>query len=164
MKRPLETSVKTVGKDSSYKNGGLYILSIDRKTMIYRLKAYEIEKTLTQLSVAMCSCVSLTCLWVQAYIMFIVAEPGFIIQYDTVQAPCNMWPSLAGKRLVWIKSLLTRIQYFQGSARFSHIISHISLPVTECFIHTWSFWLSAANCTHEKHQNLLKVFMMMMPL
>ena len=42
-----------------------------------------------QLFIAMCSRISLTCLWVRAYIVFIVAEPGFIIQYDTVQASCN---------------------------------------------------------------------------
>ena len=70
---------------------GAYIVSIDRKTTVYRLEASEItffEKQY-KLSIVTCSRISLTCLSVRAYIGFIVAEPGFIIQYDTVQAPCN---------------------------------------------------------------------------
>ena len=45
---------------------------------------------------------------------FIVAQAGFIIQYDTVQPPPwynNL--SLAGKRPVWIKSPLTQTKYLR---------------------------------------------------
>ena len=43
----------------------------------------------TKLSIAVCSCISLTYLPVISSIIFIVGELGFIIQYDTAQAPCK---------------------------------------------------------------------------
>ena len=46
-------------------------------------------KTCIKLTIVTCSHISLTCLWVQAYSVFIVTEAGFIIQYDIVQTSCN---------------------------------------------------------------------------
>ena len=69
-----------------------YIVSIDRKTTVYRLEAgenvffrnayHDVQSNVfpyfADLPV------------IQAYIIFIVAEPGFIIHYDTMQASCNV--------------------------------------------------------------------------
>ena len=95
-------------------------MSIDRKTSIYGLKACELRllKNTYQLSIAMCSHILLTCLWVRVYIVVIVAELGFILQYDTVQAPGDTlvhYLSLAGK-LDKITSNSNSI--FAGSAGF----------------------------------------------
>ena len=47
-------------------------------------------KNAYQLSIATCSRISLTCLLVQAYIVVVVAETGFIIQHDTVQSDVDV--------------------------------------------------------------------------
>ena len=76
---------KTVGKDIK---AGAYIVSMDRKTTVYGVKSHFL-KNAYKLSIATRSRISLACLWVQAYIVVIKAELGFIIQYDTVQASCD---------------------------------------------------------------------------
>ena len=90
VKRQLESCQRQLGKTVVVKVRA-YIVSIDRKTTVYRLEAGEIVffgnayhdvhsnvfPYFADLPV------------IQAYIVFIVAEPGFIIQYDTMQASCN---------------------------------------------------------------------------
>ena len=62
-KRQLESRLRQLGKTALVKTGA-YIVSIDRKTTMYRLKACEIAflKMPTKLFIAMCSHISLTCL------------------------------------------------------------------------------------------------------
>ena len=87
-----------------------------------------------QLSMATRSHISLTCLWVWAYIVIIVAEQGFILHYDTFQVPCDTCNNLsfAGKRPVWIKSPRTQIQNLRKCQVFSqqvtYHVQHINLP------------------------------------
>ena len=81
---------KTVGKDS----GGESRACIDRKTTIYRLEACEIAFfENTALAVHSSTLLYFADLPVSSslYSIFIVhaAQLGFIIQYDTVQAPCS---------------------------------------------------------------------------
>lgn len=115
---------------------GAYIVSVNRKTTVYRLKVCEIVFFFLFLRNAYQAVhsntfhISLTCLWVQAYSIFIVAEPCFIIEYDTVQAPCNrlvQWSELSWKQHVWIKSPLNQTQYLSKVPTFcsaSHIYSY----------------------------------------
>ena len=62
-KRQPESRLRQLGKTVLVKTGA-YIVSIDRKTTLYRLKACEIAflKMPTKLFIAMCSHISLTCL------------------------------------------------------------------------------------------------------
>ena len=89
-KRQLESRQRQLEKRAVVKVKA-YILSIDKKETVYKLEACEIAFFANRaLAVhSTCSRILLTCLWVQAYSVFIVAQLGFIIQYDTVQAPCN---------------------------------------------------------------------------
>ena len=80
------------------------------------------------MSIATRSCILLTCLWVRAYNIFIIAEPSFIIRYYTVQASYNTL--VAGKGPVQIKLPITRIQYLREVTGFRSV-GHI------CIIHFW---------------------------
>ena len=114
VKRQLESCQRQLGRTAVVK-AVAYIVSIDRKTTVYRLEACEIGffgnayhdvhsnvlPYFTDLPVN------------QAYIIFTVAEPGFMIQ---CKPPVTHWCnnlSLAGKRPVWIKSPITRIYYLR---------------------------------------------------
>ena len=115
VKKQLESQQRQLGKIAVVK-AETYI--VYRKTTVYGLEAGKtafFENTY-KLSIAMRSRISWACLWVWAYIVIIVAEPGFIIQDDRVQAPCDTLCnnlSLAGKRPVWIKLSLSQIQYLR---------------------------------------------------
>ena len=91
-KKAAWTSAKTLGKDCSCESGSLHGVYRQKDNHIYtdcKLVKSHFLKMRTKLSIAMCCHISLTCLWVSAYIIFIIGEPGFIIQYDIMQAPCN---------------------------------------------------------------------------
>ena len=112
--------VKKVGKDSWERQRlwmrGLTLCLWTERQPYYRLEAGKITffAKCVQAVHSNAFPISLACLWIRAYIVFIVAEPGFIIQHDTVQAPCDTLSnnlSLAGKRPIQIKLSLTQIQY-----------------------------------------------------
>ena len=90
VKKQLGSRQRQLGKPAVVKVGA-YIVSMDRKTTVYGLEAGKIaffEKHVQAVhSNAFPYFTDLP--WVQAYIIIIVAEPGFRIQYDTVQAPCD---------------------------------------------------------------------------
>ena len=86
VKRQLESRQRHLGKTEVVKVGGLYC--------VYRHKDNCIQvgshiAFFVKLSIAMCSHISLTCLWVQAYSIYIVAQLGFIIQYDKRKHPVS---------------------------------------------------------------------------
>ena len=59
---------------------GAYIVSMDRETTVCRLEAGKIAflKNAYKLAIATCSRISRACLSLQAYIVVIAAEPGYI--------------------------------------------------------------------------------------
>ena len=72
---------KTVGKDSGWETGA-YIVSRQKDNHIQTGSWWNcIFLTCTMMSIATRSCISLTCLWVRFYIVFIVAELLTQIQY-----------------------------------------------------------------------------------
>ena len=87
VKKQLESQQRQLGI-TVVMNTGAYIVSMNRKTTVYRLEAGKItfsEKCVQ--AVHSNAFPYFTGLPVSS--SFIVAEPGFIIQYDTVQAPCD---------------------------------------------------------------------------
>ena len=120
-------SAKAVGKDSSSESEGLHRVyrQKDNCTQTESLWNFAFWKTHAKLSIATCSHILLTCLSV---VLFIVAELGFIIQYDTVQAPVASWCNnlcLAGKQLGWDKIPSNSNSVFARSDRFLLSVSHI---------------------------------------
>ena len=87
VKKQLESWQRQLGKAVVIK---AYIVSMDRKTTIYRLEASKIgffEKRVQAVpSNAFPYFIGLP---VSSSLYRIVAEPGFIIQYDTAQASCD---------------------------------------------------------------------------
>ena len=83
-KKAARKSAKTVGKDSSGESGGLHCLYRQKDSWkLVKLPFLELHA----LAVHSNALLYFTDLPVSS--VFIVARPGFIIQYDTVQAPCN---------------------------------------------------------------------------
>ena len=90
VKRQLESHQRQFGKTAVVK-AGAYIVSIDGKTTVYRLEAgenvffgnayHDVQSNVLPYFADLPV--------IQAYIVFVVAEPGFIIHYDTMQASCN---------------------------------------------------------------------------
>ena len=145
-KKQLGSWQRQLGKTAVVTLKTAYIVSRDRKT-VYRLEAGKITflQNAYKLSIATHSRISQACLWVRAYIVVIVAEPGFMIR----SKPLWHGGAIAGKWPVRINLPLTQIQYLHevlGFCSAGHICWQIAAisPVKEATTAILTFVLNWA--------------------